>query len=185
MEDQTAPQKKLKQICRTLNVGVGSLLPTDGIPLIPVTDTAIPVFSNSSTSEVTQPFVVLPGRAVLLSAFDIPCSNTIEYPKNFCLSIEKVQMDYGTLPSSKQCNHMDASFKPELIIACEPMMQCGEWSLDDTQTAGIISLPGTYQIRMSDPDLIGIVTVFLTGLRGDSMEYIPDDLFFGKMSTTC
>ena len=169
----------------SLNVNVGSILPEDSIGMIPVRDVPYTLFDEESTSINSRPFTILPGQGVLLSAFNIPCSHTESYDGNFCFSVNKIQFDWGTLPSSERCDHKDACAIPETIIAEEPVMQCGEWILDDVQTMGVISTPGSYRIVASDPSQVGIVKLFLTGLDYDSMRNIQNDMFFGKIGNNC
>lgn len=94
--------------------------------------------------------------------------------------VERLRFDVTTMPTGDAC--CGGSFVVGQLTHAACVAQCGMWLLSPSQNVGILSLPGTYRLRVMPPEALGCFYVDAMRAPADKMTHIPKDLWFGEVT---
>lgn len=141
------------------------------------------LFDHASTSQESRVFAVFPGRAVVLSGFGFSKKQNVVAEGKPIQSqkaiIMKLSFDGSVFPEGCTCEgelpDLSGIVRYQYV---EDVTSCGLWHLSACQNLRILSVPGTYRLRLNDPGAIGNVTVILNEYLNSELGYQPPNMYF-------
>jgi hypothetical protein len=133
------------------------------------------LFDPFSTEFISPDFIVRPGEVLVLSAFNMT--------KDTLAIVEKLRYGVSTMPQGVPCGG-PADLNIGGQLQAEDVTQCGVWALGPCQNVGVLSLPGTYRLRLNDAAqaILGEVYIDAMRLLASEMSAVPKELYFGSVS---
>lgn len=145
-----------------------------------------PLWEPANTSEVSSLFVVHPGKCVLLAATGLQEYATqleagFRVPQMVC--VERLLFEFtkaALKPAGCDC---DWIFNPAAPMAKNVMDDTVSvtgcyWSLTHCSNIRIVGLPGTYQLRLNDPTVVGQMQVYAELFDASQIPVQMSEIFF-------
>ena len=147
-----------------------------GAKFIKVNSSESIIFDATSLNETSDVFEVgNDGCGVLITGYDFHEES---------LSLLRVTMDKGSIPSVEggKCNCKCASaMLTNVGIAVKDQVPGCTWELNKTNTLGVLTVPGFYQVqRKTTPGIISNGTVTIRTVSKEAIASIPGNLMFGS-----
>lgn len=146
------------------------------------------IFDQDSSSLFSKVFTVFPGTYLLISGFgfdkyqgEVPEGKPKQTQKAI---VQKLGFAGGIFPDG-MCPCGDKI--PDLSLVdvpykyVEDVTQCGLWHISACQNLVLLSVPGSYRLRLNDSSALGNVFVSAERYHKNDVGLLPHALFLGEV----
>ena len=135
----------------------------------------VKLFDGTSVSKRSAMFTIQPGTVALLAGLNMPCGAEFLF--------ERVILEGGFTPDGDACNTDGSEFCGTAPEVGSSLMGCGAYRMGHCDNVKYLTIPGNYRVVMNcETKMLGVVSLYLTLLDSDVMDYQPDDMMIKKES---
>ncbi len=143
---------------------------------------AIPLWPDNTTSKFSSIFSVSPGYACFLTAHGLEGKNlttdTSVAASYRCVCIHRLILGHDAPPPGDACAcgwvYETTGHVSKVVRDTVPVVGKCMWTLTQCRNAGIIAIPGVYQLEVSDPSILGTFQVFAEKIAQHQMPLVTN-----------
>lgn len=144
------------------------------------------LYDEKSKTQDSEFFTLLPGHVAIFTAHNIPVEkHDNPDPEGFKVEshiyVERATVAPGDLVVKSTSQTIDglAVNAKMLPKAISKVMTCCGWKMTACDNLKALTVPGVYRLQLSDPSMIGLVSVDITTLTIAQAAMMPESVKFG------